>query len=71
MCYQTNKKDARLLLMREIPEFGNATCLEIAKLAGDRNFMSHPCVQDTLVGIWYDKIQPDSGYARVRAILLS
>jgi hypothetical protein len=66
MCYETNKKQAKLLLMREIPQLGNSTCLQIAKIANDIDFMSHPCVQESLVKIWYDKLQPDTGHLRVR-----
>jgi hypothetical protein len=65
MCYETNKKQAKLLLMREIPQLGNSTCLQIAKIANDIDFMSHPCVQECLVKIWYGKLQPDTGYLRV------
>ena len=65
MCYETNQKDAKLLLMREIPQFGNLTCLQIAKIAQDISFMSHPCVQESLSTIWYSKILPDTGYIKV------
>jgi hypothetical protein len=54
--YETNKKDARLLLMRESTHFGGSTCLQMAKIAQDVQFMSHQCVQDCLLKIWYDKI---------------
>jgi hypothetical protein len=71
MSYDTNKKDAKLLLMREIKQFGNSTCLQMAKIANDIDFMSHQCVQDCLTRIWYDKILPDNGRIYVSTLLFS
>lgn len=65
--YEINSDDAKLLLMREVPEFGNSTCLQIAKLAYDINFLSHICVQELLVKIWYNKISPDKSFIWVCA----
>jgi hypothetical protein len=65
MCYETNQRDAKLLLMREIKQFGDSTCLEITKLANDISFISHPCVQECLNCIWYDRILKDTGYLKV------
>ena len=59
MCYKTNSKDAQILLMREIPQFGKTTCLQITKLAYNINFISHPCVQECLNKIWYNKLIVD------------
>ena len=35
-CFETNSNDAQLLLLREIPEFGNTCSMEVAVLAEDK-----------------------------------
>jgi hypothetical protein len=66
LSYEKNKKDAKLLLMRENPTLGNMTALQIAKIADDMEFMSHACVQESLNKIWYHKIAPETGLFWVR-----
>ena len=60
--YDHEKRKAMFLLMREIPEFGNSTCLQLAKLASNLNFLGHKCVQELLVNLWYDKLSSDTPY---------
>lgn len=51
--------------MRETPVFGNSTCLQIAQLANNLDFISHPSVQDLIVKIWYNKIPHEVGKLKV------
>ena len=58
--YEINQDDAKMLVLKEIPEIGNATCLQIASISNQQIFISNKCVQDLLVKIWYHKLQPDT-----------
>ena len=58
--YEINQENAKMLVIKEIPEIGNATCLQIASISGQQNFISNKCVQDLLVKIWYHKMSPDT-----------
>lgn len=59
-CAEDNQDAAQLMLLRPIPEFGNATALQIAYTAGDKNFLSSKSYQDLLVKLWYGQIDVDS-----------
>ncbi len=63
--YDQDKHKAMMLLMKEIPEFGNSTCLQLAKLASNLNFLGHKCVQELLANIWYDKLSNETPYHRI------
>lgn len=58
--YEINQEDAKMLIIKEIPEIGNATCLQIASISRQRYFISNKCAQDLLVKIWYHKVPPDT-----------
>lgn len=63
--YEINQEDAKLLALRDIPEIGNATCLQIACISEQMNFISNRCIQDLLVKMWYHKMSPDTSRFRV------
>lgn len=65
MSHNTNPEYAKLQLIREIPEYSNTTCLQIAKLARDLNFLSQTCVQELLGQLWYNKIAKETTTFRV------
>lgn len=58
--YEVDEDKAKLLLMREVPEFGNTTCLELAKIADDLKFLGHRSVQELLTKLWFDKLSEDN-----------
>lgn len=59
-CFEQNADEAQLLLLREIPEFGNSTAMEVAVLAEDKFFVSSPCCQSLLMKIWFGQISKDT-----------
>lgn len=66
--YEVDRFKARYLLMCEVAEFGDSTCLQIAKIANDLKFIGHKCVQELLEQLWYDKLSNDTSLKRVRLI---
>jgi hypothetical protein len=67
-CYKSDEEKSQLLLIRQIPEFNNLTCLQVAVSADDLSFVSHPCTQGLLTKLWYNKILPDTANFPVRSI---
>ena len=63
--YSIDSHKAILLLMTEVAEYGNMTCLQIAKLARDLRFIGHKCVQDLLNKLWFHKLAYVNSYKRV------
>lgn len=62
-----NKDDERafLSLIRNIPTYDNATCMQVAVASRSLTFIAHPCFQNILVKIWYFTILPDVSYKRL------
>ena len=65
LAYKANPENARLLLIREIPQFGNSTCLQIAKIADGQTFVAHPCVQELLVRLWFNRLLAEQSTYRI------
>jgi hypothetical protein len=65
LAYEINPTKAQISIMREIKPFGYSTCLQIARIANDINFIAQPCVQDLLTRIWYNKISPDNNKVKI------
>lgn len=51
--------------MREVPEFGYSTCLQIASLADDQKFLGHRCIQELLMTLWFGKLTIETSYINV------
>lgn len=66
LAYDSDPKNAKLLLIREIPQFGNSTCLQIAKIANDQKFLAHMCVQELLVKLWFNRLSPEESIMKVK-----
>ena len=64
--YDSDPKNAKLLLIREIPQFGNSTCLQIAKIDNDQKFLAHMCVQELLVKLWFNRLSPEESILKVK-----
>ncbi|RNA06320.1 transient receptor potential cation channel subfamily M member 2 isoform X1 [Brachionus plicatilis] len=64
-CYEENLEDAQLLLLRQIPEFGNSTLLSMASAFECKNFVSTTCFQDMLAKLWYGQIYTDAKWINI------
>ena len=62
---ESNPEYAKILILKQVPEFGRTTCLQVAKQAFNINFLSTPCVQGFLDTIWYNKITPGCSIPKV------
>ncbi|CAF1427263.1 unnamed protein product [Adineta steineri] len=56
VCYEINETLTCELLMREIPLFGNVTCMQIAISGENAKFLETACFDHVLNQIWYNKL---------------
>nr|XP_005990988.1 PREDICTED: transient receptor potential cation channel subfamily M member 4-like [Latimeria chalumnae] len=55
-CYNNSESRAFTLLVRRSPIWGRATCLQLANVAGARNFFAQDGVQSLLTQIWWGEL---------------
>lgn len=55
-CYAVDEKRAKDLLVRELGNWGNATCVLIAVQADNKRFISQTACQALLNNIWMGKM---------------
>ena len=51
-CRKQDDDDAQTLVIKELPNFGHLTSLDIAVSAEDQDFISHPTCQSLLSRLW-------------------
>ncbi|CAF0798563.1 unnamed protein product, partial [Didymodactylos carnosus] len=69
-CYAYNEKLTCELLIREVPLFGNVTCMQVAVAAECAKFFATPCVDELLNQIWYDKLAMANVNVSAKPIIL-
>ncbi|CAF4603910.1 unnamed protein product, partial [Rotaria magnacalcarata] len=55
-CYEYNEKRACELLLRQIPLFGNVTCMQLAISSASSKLLETACFDQTLNQVWFDKL---------------
>jgi hypothetical protein len=70
LSYKSNPKNSKLLIMRQVPEFGYCTCLQIAKIGFCINFLSHQTVQELLTVLWYKRLSSDTSKFKLTLSLI-
>ncbi|CAF1272549.1 unnamed protein product, partial [Rotaria sordida] len=55
-CYEYNEKRACELLLRQIPLFGNVTCMQVAISSESEKLLQTACFDQTLNQVWFDKL---------------
>ncbi|CAF1116862.1 unnamed protein product, partial [Rotaria sordida] len=55
-CYEYNEKRACELLLRQIPLFGNVTCMQVAISSESVKLLETACFDQTLNQVWFDKL---------------
>lgn len=56
ICYETNETLACQLVFREMPLFGNVTCMQVAISGKNAKFLETACFDHVLNQIWYNKL---------------
>ena len=52
--------------MNKCQSYGNVTPLQFARISDNLNLLSHPCLQEFLTTVWYNKLLPDTSYMSLR-----
>lgn len=73
-CYEYNEKRACELLLRQIPLFGNITCMQVAIASQTGKLLETACFDQTLNQVWFDKLAltnrpPSAKLAQIPSIL--
>lgn len=68
-CYSVNEHRGQDLLIREMPNWGNATCVLIALQADNKRFISQTACQSLLNSIWMGSLSQDNSLWRVSVTL--
>ncbi|CAF1002638.1 unnamed protein product [Adineta steineri] len=55
-CYKYNERSACELLLRQVPLFGNITCMQIAISSENVQLVGTACFDQTLTQVWYNKL---------------
>lgn len=65
-CYRHDEDDiAQSLLVRPLATFGDLTCMDIAQLASDQDFIAHACCQALFNRLWMGGIVMDAPWWKV------
>lgn len=64
-CYREDRRRTSLLLIREMPEWGNVSCLCLGAAAHDKQFIAHPAVQNVLNDLWSGRISRQNSHWQV------
>ncbi|CAM4808551.1 unnamed protein product [Rotaria magnacalcarata] len=72
-CYEYNERRASELLLRQIPIFGNVTCMQVAISSESHKLLETHCFDHTLRQVWYDKLcltnaQPSANFSQIPSI---
>uniref|UniRef100_A0AAF5D5N7 TRPM SLOG domain-containing protein n=1 Tax=Strongyloides stercoralis TaxID=6248 RepID=A0AAF5D5N7_STRER len=70
-CYRMDDAQTLQLLTYELSYFGNETCLSLAVLVNNKQFLSHPCCQILLADLWHGglRIRSNSNLKVILGIL--
>ncbi|CAF0977303.1 unnamed protein product [Adineta steineri] len=55
-CYKYNERSACELLLRQVPLFGNITCMQIAISSENIQLVGTACFDQTLTQVWYNQL---------------
>ena len=56
VCYADNRRRTSALLVRIMPEWGGAACLDIASAMSSKRFLSQVAVQNQLSELWMGRL---------------
>ena len=64
-CYAQDEQLSQLMLVRELPNYGNSTIIQMAVQSDNKTFVAHPACQTLLHNIWRGRMTNDNGWLRV------
>ncbi|CAF4244059.1 unnamed protein product, partial [Adineta steineri] len=67
-CYKYNERSACELLLRQVPLFGNITCMQIAISSENIQLVGTACFDQTLTEVWYNKLSMRNSQTSTRPL---
>ncbi|CAF1197338.1 unnamed protein product [Adineta steineri] len=67
-CYKYNERSACELLLRQVPLFGNITCMQIAISSENIQLVGTACFDQTLTQVWYNKLSMRNSQTSTRPL---
>ncbi|CAF4246158.1 unnamed protein product, partial [Adineta steineri] len=67
-CYKYNERSACELLLRQVPLFGNITCMQIAISSENIQLVGTACFDQTLTQVWYNKLSMRNNQTSTRPL---
>lgn len=64
-CHETDERKAQNLLIRQLDNWGGATCVLIAVETQNKHFISQTACQSLLNRVWMGRLSPENGAFRV------
>ena len=68
-CRKEDDDRAQALIVKELPDFGHLTSIDIAVSAEDQDFIAHPTCQALLSKLWMGTMEPSTHTWQVRTDL--
>ncbi|XP_022084602.1 transient receptor potential cation channel subfamily M member 2-like isoform X2 [Acanthaster planci] len=65
LCYTGDRRRTSLLLVRNLPDWGNSTCLDLAAAARNKQFIAHAAVQNLLNELWMGRLSLRTGLFKI------
>ncbi|CAF5098138.1 unnamed protein product, partial [Rotaria sp. Silwood1] len=69
-CYEYNERRACELLLRQIPLFGNVTCMQVAISSESKELLKTVCFHQTLNQVWYNKLSLTNRQTTAKLLLI-
>ncbi|XP_063423231.1 transient receptor potential cation channel subfamily M member-like 2 isoform X2 [Mytilus trossulus] len=69
-CHETDERKAQNLLIRQLDNWGGATCVLIAVETQNKHFISQTACQSLLNRVWMGRLSPENGAFRLLACAL-
>ena len=67
-CFEQNETLSQTLLVKELENYGNVTCLDLAVLADDQNFIAHTSCQVLLTRLWMGAMAMSTNWVKVSGV---
>ncbi|CAF4001686.1 unnamed protein product, partial [Rotaria sp. Silwood1] len=69
-CCEYNERRACELLLRQIPLFGNVTCMQVAISSESKELLKTVCFHQTLNQVWYNKLSLTNRQTTAKLLLI-
>lgn len=62
-CYSADQCHTHLLILRELPEFAGATCMDLSNISVNMPFIAHTACQTLLNDVWHGELRQNNRFS--------